>query len=484
MKTATPAQCGVRNADLQALLNRFEKRGINTHSILMSRGGKLFFERYWAPFTSETPHRMYSVTKSFVSVAVGQLWAEGKLSLDDPICRYFPDKLPADVHPWLAQQTIRDMLKMCTCFVGDRWFKPGVTDRLKHYFSQKVMRPAGTVFHYDSTGSYVLGCLVERVSGMGLLEYLRKIALDRIGGFENACMLQTPDGTPWGDSALVATPRALMNFASLVMHGGQWEEEQLLSSEYLSQATSAQTDNNVEGRQAYNRYGYGYQFWMAEKGFSFNGMGSQFAICVPERDFVFVCTGDNQLSDEQNNPIIFDTVFDCIVSNLADESLPEEEELPEKELALPVAHGGRDSAFASRISGAWFECSENPMGITRFKLDFSGDEGVFTWFNAQGEKQLPFGLKHNLIGPFPQAGYSDERGNVHEINDFRYRCAVSAGWLEEQKLQLKVQIIDRYFGNLVITFGFRDQNTAGVYMAKCAEDFLDEYDGWMGAERI
>ena len=104
MITATPAQCGVRNSDLQKLLNRFDKRGINTHSILMARGGKLFFERYWAPFTAETPHRMYSVTKSFVSVAIGQLWAEGKLSLDDPICRYFPDKLPENVHPWLQQQ--------------------------------------------------------------------------------------------------------------------------------------------------------------------------------------------------------------------------------------------------------------------------------------------------------------------------------------------------------------------------------------------
>ena len=45
-------------------------------------------------------------------------------------------------------------------------------------------------------------------------------------------------------------------------------------------------------------------------------------------------------------------------------------------------------------------------------------------------------------------------------------------------------IIDRYFGSLVATFGFRDGRIAGVRMIKHAEDFLNEYDGWMGAEAI
>ena len=484
MHSTTPAQCGVKQADIQAMLNRFEKRGINMHSILMARGGKLFWEQYWAPFDAQTPHRMYSVTKSFVSIAVGCLWADGKLSLEEPIIRFFPDKLPNEVHPWLAQQTIRDMLMMSTCFAGGNWFIPEVTDRLKYYFARKPVRPAGTIFDYDSTGSYVLGCLVERVSGKGLMEYLREKALDRIGGFENACMLETPDGTPWGDSALLATPRALMNFATLVMRGGKWEDEQLLNAEYVAAATAKQTDNSVEGRIAYNRYGYGYQFWMAEQGFSFNGMGGQFAICVPEKDFVFVCTGDNQLNDDQNNPIIFDTVFDCIVNRLSDEPLSEEEALSQKNLMLPIARGDATSPFSNEINGVWFECAENPMGISRFRLDFAADSGVFTYFNAQGEKKLPFGLKQNAFGFFPQYGYSDQRGNVHEITDFRYRCAASAGWIEEKKLQLKVQIIDRYFGNLVITFGFRDKDTVGVHMAKRAEDFLNEYNGWMGGWRI
>ena len=486
MEKITPAKAGVRKQDLEALLDVFKRHCINTHSILMSRGGKLFFEQYWDPFTSDRPHRMYSVTKSFVSIAVGCLYDEGKINLDDPIIQYFPDKLPENVPEELQEQTIRHMLTMCTCFAGINWFKPEVNDRLAYYFAAKPVRPAGTIFDYDSTGSYVLGCLVERVCGMRLLDYLKLKVLNHIGGFENAEMLETPDGTPWGDSALLATPRALMNFARFVMQRGVWEGKRLMSEDYLQQATTKQTDNNLLGGYNYCRFGYGYQIWMTEQGgFAFNGMGGQFAICVPEKDFIFVCTCDNQLNDPFCSPVIFNSVFRCIVDNLCNEELPEETPIALGETKLPVCHGEKNSPFFKQISGCWYACKENPMGISRFSLDFvSEEEGVFTFYNKQGEKKLPFGMKKNIFTLFPQFGYSDQRGNVHEVTDFRYQCAVSAGWVEEKKLQIKVQIIDRYFANLIITIGFRDLDTVGICMNKCAEDFLNEYQGWLGAKRI
>ena len=59
---------------------------------------------------------------------------------------------------------------------------------------------------------------------------------------------------------------------------------------------------------------------------------------------------------------------------------------------------------------------------------------------------------------------------------------MSADWPEEQKLRIRVQIIDKYFGNLAILIGFRDGEHASVRMEKCAEDFLQEYNGWMNAK--
>lgn len=464
----------ISQQSIEQFMQRMRRRDINLHSVLITQNGKLLCERYWQPFDAQTPHRMYSVTKTFVAVAIGCLMDEGKLTLEDPIIRYFPDKLPETVHPWLAEQTICHMLTMSTCFCGFNWFLPGVTDRTAFYFAQPPHHPAGTVFDYDSTGSYILGALVERLSGMPLLDYLKLKVLDRIGGFENAQMLQVPDGTAWGDSALLCTPRALMNFARFVMQLGMWEGERLISEPFMRDATSAQVPNDLDCSRKYDAWGYGYKIWMCERGFSFNGMGSQFAICVPEEDFVFVCTGDNQYNNPHANQEIFNAVFECLVpGGYAGETVTG---------CLPVAHGEAQSAFSASVSERIFCCAPNPMGIRWFRLDFNGDDGEFVYENEQGEKHLPFGMKQNVFGKFPQMGYSDDRGNVHDITGFRYNCAASAGWIAPQTLQLRVQIIDRYFGSMTAVFGFRDADTVTVRMVKSAEDFLNEYSGWMTAE--
>lgn len=63
----------------------------------------------------------------------------------------------------------------------------------------------------------------------------------------------------------------------------------------------------------------------------------------------------------------------------------------------------------------------------------------------------------------------------------RYKCAASASWVEEQKLYIKVQITDKYFGRLNITAAFTDKDRAGLYFTHVAEDFLWEYEGYVGA---
>lgn len=472
----TPQQAGFSEASVERFMATLRRHEINMHSVIMMRGNDIFCERYWQPYDENRIHRMYSVTKSFVAIAIGCLLDEGKLKLDDPIVKYFPDKLPGEVPELLKKQTIRHMLTMNTCFVGINWFKPGVTDRTAYYFSHEPVKPAGALFDYDSIGSYILGVLVERLSGMSLLDYLKEKVLNRIGGFESAQMLKTPDGTSWGDSALLCTPRALANFARFVMNYGEWEGERLLSEEYLRDATRCWTPTDLECRKGHDQWGYGYQIWMTEQnGFAFYGMGGQFAICVPEKDFILVCTGDSQYNPAMAYSVIFRGIFEGLLA----EPDPETKDWTE----LDVAHGEADSKFARMINGAEFVCDGNPMGITRFNLELTEGECVFDYTNAQGHKRLTFGMKKNIFGKFPQLGYSDEYGNVHEITDFRYDCAASAGWINETTLQLRVQIVDRYFGSLVISFGFADPDTVGVRMIKIGEDFLDEYQGWMIARR-
>ena len=102
-ETATPEEVGISSANIRKFVEVLEENELQTHNILLLRHGKLIFEQYWAPFHREHKHRMYSVTKSFVSLAIGFLEQEGRLSLDDPISTYFPAE-SENAHPFRQKQ--------------------------------------------------------------------------------------------------------------------------------------------------------------------------------------------------------------------------------------------------------------------------------------------------------------------------------------------------------------------------------------------
>ena len=158
-----------------------------------------------------------------MGIAVGLLLSEGKLSLDDKTADLFFDKIgDVSLPPELREQTVRDMLTMSTAGTCDNWFKSSDTDRTHLYFSGRTKnRLPGTLWHYDSSGSQVLSSLVERLSGMPLLEYLREKLFSHTGGFESAEILKAPNGDSWGDSAMICTPRDMAIFATLLMRGGR-----------------------------------------------------------------------------------------------------------------------------------------------------------------------------------------------------------------------------------------------------------------------
>jgi len=145
-------------------------------------------------------------------------------------------------------------------------------------------------------------------------------------------------------------------------------------------------------------------------------------------------------------------------------------------LMLSAAHGNSHSEFSDKINGVTYILDNNPMGINRIKLTFSGETGAFEYTNEQGDKKISFGMCKDEYGFFPQEGYSNNVGAVFEPNNY-YRCAASASWVEPQKLFIKVQIIDKYFGSLNITLGFKE-DTISICMKKYAEDFLKEYQGF------
>lgn len=492
MKHCTPEEIGLSSAAVLAFYREMEENGMSTHAVLMARGDRIFSECYYAPFHKDLKHRMYSVSKTFVSVAVGFCEQDGLLSLDEPMVKYFPEYLNAYSDSRVTDTTIREMLQMESSMESSvNWFRTGTDDRREVYFRKHSDKYAGTLFHYDSPGSYMLGCIVERVTGKPFLEYLKEKVLLDIGFSEDAYCLQAPGGHSFGDSGVMCTPMDLLLFARFVLNMGTFEGKRYLNEAYLRAATTMSVSNNDYGFRYHDTYGYGYQIWGAPKGcFAFLGMGTQVAVCDPKHDFIFVITSDNQ-----GHPAHYEYLYKALYRNIIDQLGDTDAPLP----ANPEAHRAlteftasqklfslpesTDTSFSREIDGRVYRAEENPMGIKWFRLDFSENGGTLTYENATGEKSFSFGLGYNVFGKFPEEGYSDRIATVPCPGN-RYDAAFSADFPERQKLRIRVQIIDKYFGNLAMVFGFCDRDHASVRMVKRAEAFLNEYEGIMNAECV
>lgn len=483
MKYTTPEKSGIAAENVLNFYRRLEEYRLSVHSVIFERGERIFSESYYAPFTAESKHRMYSVSKTFVGVAVLFCVQDGLLSLDEPIARFFPD-FPSE----RTAETVRELLEMETS-AEERvwWFGTGCTDRTEVCFRSAPEKLPGTLFAYDTAGSFLLGVIVEKLTGKPFLSYLQEKLLNDIGFSADAFCLTVPGGHSFGDSGVMCTPRDILLFARFLLNRGCFGGRRYLREDMVKQMTDCRVCTNDYGFADSGSFGYGWQVWGApHDGFALFGMGGQLAVCLPREDLIFVITGDNQ-GNPQYRDQIYAALFGCVVDRLHDGALPENPTVLtklrnyEKTCRLFCLPGSVQNPFASQIDGRVFVCRDNPMRIKWFRLTFSGWVGNLEYENMQGKKAFSFGFGHNEFGYFPETGYADQIATV-PVEGHRYRAAFSADWPEQKKLRIRVQIIDQYFGNLAMVFGFRDRDRVSVRMSKTAEAFLDGYQGILTAE--
>lgn len=478
----SPEQAGISSEHILSFLKTLESYNFCTHSFIMCRGKNIFAEGYYQPFHKDFLHRMYSASKSFVAVAVGLAVQDGLLSLDDKFVKFFPEYLNEQTNEKLCNMTIREMLTMETSqtdHVG--FFTSNTLDRCEVYFRRAALRVSGTVWEYDSPGSFMLGAIVEKLTGKPFLEYLKERFLLQGGFSKESYCLQCPGGHSFGDSGVMCTARDLLVFARFVMDGGVIDGIRYMNEDFLIEATKKQVSNSHGGELSYESYGYGYLIWKAPNdGFAFIGMGDQLAICDREKDFIFVITADNQGRSPHSLMILYHELYKTIVGNLGGQ-LVENKEAYEKlqeyiaGLKLFSLRENMQSPWAKKINKKTYLLEANAMGIEYVHFELEDNKGTLTYKNAQGIKKLPFGFGYNELCKFPQENYPDIIASV-PVEGHKYDCAVSADWPEESKLRIKVQVIDKYFGNMSMEFGFKEDEV-GIFMRKDAQAFLEEYQG-------
>src|ERR1044072_1789246 len=114
LRRSSPEQQGISSADILAFVEAADKEVDAMNSFMLVRHGHVVAEGWWAPYDRDTPHMLYSLSKSFTSTAVGFAVAEGKLNLDDQVIKFFPAEARWDPPVNVREMRVRDLLRMNT----------------------------------------------------------------------------------------------------------------------------------------------------------------------------------------------------------------------------------------------------------------------------------------------------------------------------------------------------------------------------------
>lgn len=295
----TPEQLGVDPRGIGAFLDAVEAAGIELHSLMIAVDGAVVAESWWHPYDASTPHLLYSLSKSFTSVAAGIAESEGLLRRDDRLADLLPEAAG------YGDATIADALRMSVGHLLDPVLDPSVelpvTDDglLQLLSAYHPERPPGEIFTYDQLATFAVAKIIERAAGTSLLEYLRPRLLNPLGMTE--AKWAGGDSNP-GFTGLHLRTESIAAFGQLLLQRGVWQGRRLVPAEWIDQATSVRISNDADHRfppgQPVDRdssLGYGYQFWIGDHGYHAGGAYSQLCIVLPGVNSVIALTASTVL---------------------------------------------------------------------------------------------------------------------------------------------------------------------------------------------
>ena len=431
---------------VEAMVRRLKKEDVNMHGFVLTVHGVEKAKAYYAPFREGQPHRMYSVSKTMTGIAVGMLADEGKISLDDPITRYFEDWLPEQPHPWLTSLTIRDMLRMATCYRRTT-YREGVDENwAQTFFTGTPDHAPGAVFYYDTGCSQALAALVKRISGVEVIDFLEERLFQPLRCEDEKFWLRDPSGCCQGGTGLCMSLRDLQRVALCILNGG----EGIIPGWFVREMGEKHIETLNQGNEE-EQYGYGWQCWRTRAGFAMYGLGGQLAVICPEKNAVFSTIADTRL-DPCGVQRIYNAFYEEVYPWLGGEDM-EPVSLALNTTVLPHSPEG-----AIPETGVYAFEEGNQLQLKTLQL-----KGNCLYYeNARGPVELPFIPGDNLEISYP--GWSD------------VPALVSAGWVEKGLLRIRCYAIFKAPCGFDMLIHFQN-GTVTVQSRRSNDPVTEGYDG-------
>ena len=330
---SSPEAQGVSSAGIRAYVEAADQQVNTMHSFMLVRHGHVVAEGWWKPESADKPHVLWSLSKSFTSTAVGLAVAEGKLSIDDPVLKYFPDEAPEKPPEKLKLMRVRDLLTMSTGHDVEVKFTTNAP-WVQTFLAHPVPHKPGTHFQYNTPGTHMLSAIVRKATGETVLDYLKPRLFEPLG-IENPQWGASPQGNTIGGYGLYVRTEDIAKFGQLYLQKGKWNGKQLVPTAWVEQATSKQVSNGSDPTKDWDQ-GYGFQFWRCRhNAYRGDGKDGQFCIVLPELDAVIAITANTGNMQAELN-VVWDKLLPAFQAAPLPANVAEETKLKQVLAALEV----------------------------------------------------------------------------------------------------------------------------------------------------
>jgi CubicO group peptidase (beta-lactamase class C family) len=305
----------MKNSILDDLIESVKMQNLHVLSVLVRKDGDIIAEY---DFEEPKPTHLWSVSKTFTSMAIGIAESEGYFSLNDKIVDHFADDI-IEMNDNLKKMTIHDLLCMGTgharCPMEKAIKENGPIDNIsKLFFEEPVVFEPGTHFVYNNGATYILSKLISITTGYSLKEYLMPRIFKPLG-IHDPQWDSDINGISFGCAGLYLTARELSKFGQLLLNNGVWNEKQLIPASYIAQATKFQIDT-FEFNEFFatddHKQGYGYQIWMNSypNSYRMDGMYGQYVVILSDKNSVVTYVSNEPLNMTGVLELTWNTIVD------------------------------------------------------------------------------------------------------------------------------------------------------------------------------
>ena len=330
--------------------------GINIRALQIIKGKEPMLRISPEPYDLDMPMHLYSLSKSFTSIAVGICVDEGLLSPSTKMCELFADKMPEEMNDLLRELTLHDLLSMQSghgsCVLDQmRWSE----DPIKDFFAIPMIHKPGTVFAYSTAATCVCAAAVERVTGKKLVDFLDERLFRKLG-IEKPIWRETKSGQTLGGTGLELSSNDITKFGMMLKNKGVYNGERIVSEEYLALATAHHSKDVNNGSPDWTA-GYGYQFWRNDReGYRGDGAFGQLCMVFPESDTLVTLMGE-----VNNMPYEVELIY-SLLDTMYGEGNSSQELI---DLLESVYAPKQSKSFENDIS---FSVAENEAGVKGVRL--------------------------------------------------------------------------------------------------------------------